>query len=181
MSLSQVPSNAIPGWDKILSGVNVKTAAWSDAASIGSRLYDAPDPASWEPQELHLVVGGTEKSYIYSVPPDFQVASLNDFVKKDFVGQDRDNYITALVGDFGIKGSYGGFSGTLKFQFDMTEDTTQAYSFGTHTDRWRLYSLKAPASLDYLTSDSWTTFTATRLFQHRISMPNGALILHRIS
>lgn len=149
MSESQVPADAIPGWDKILSGVNVKTAAWSDAASIGNRLYDAPDSSSWETQELDLVVDKTKKIYKFSVPPNFQVASLNDFVKKDFVGQDRDHYMTALVGQLGIQGSYGGFSGTLKFQFDMTEDTTEANSFGTHTDRWRLYSLKAPPSLDY--------------------------------
>jgi hypothetical protein len=108
-----------------------------------------PIPKNWQPQQLNLVVGGTAQKYTYSVPPGFQVASLNDYVHKDFVGQDRDQYMTNLVSQFGIQRSYGGFSGTLKFQFDMTEDTTQAYSFGTHAARYRLYSLKAPAGLDY--------------------------------
>ena len=140
----------IPGWDLILSGVNVKTASWADAASIGKRLYDAPDSNSWPTQVFHFGVhSDTKKKYTYGVPPDFQVATLNDYVAKDFVGQGRDEYMSALIGSFDIKGSYGGFSGTMNTQFDIAQDQTQAYSFGTHTERWRLYSLKAPAGLDY--------------------------------
>ena len=148
------PKDAIPCWELILSGVDVKTATWSDAASLRTRLYDPPaDSNDWDSQTLDLgVVGETGEKripYTFSVPPGIQAATLNTYIQKDFVGENSDHYMSAIAGQFGIEGAYGGFSGTLHAQFDMTEDTTQAYSFGTHTARWRLYSLKAPAGLDY--------------------------------
>jgi hypothetical protein len=110
MSLSDT-QGPIPGWSQILSGVDVKTASWADAGSIGKRLYDAKDPDNWETQDLRFEVNGNVATYKYNVPPDFQVASFNDLVAKDFIGQDRDEYMSALIGSFNIKGSYGGFSG----------------------------------------------------------------------
>ena len=143
------PQGAIPGWDLILSGVNVKTAVWSDAASIRKRLWDSPADSAWVSQTLRLGIGTNPPPYTFDVPPGFQAAAINKYIQEDFVGKDSDHYMSNITAQFGIEGAYGGFSGTLKAQFGMAEEMTQAYSFGTHTERWQLYSLKSPADLDY--------------------------------
>jgi hypothetical protein len=134
----------IPGYAQILAGVNVKTAAWADVSSIGTRLYDEGDSSKWATQQLQY----GQNTYTYRVPPGFQVATINDYAGKDFVGQDRDEYMTSLLASFKIDGSYGAFSGTINAQFSISENQTQAYSFGTHAQRLRWYSLKTPAGLD---------------------------------
>src|SRR3954453_3285043 len=137
MSQSQV-SNPIPGWDKILSGVNIKTAAFSDPTSIGNHLYEA-NVITWEQVPVLQTA--------YNVPSGFQVSVIDQSEKIDVIGHNRDEYMNNLAGKFGIKGSYGGFSGTLNAQFGITEDRAQAYSFGTHNDRLVSYSLNVPTDL----------------------------------
>jgi len=145
MSQSQV-SNPIPGWDKILCGVNVKTAALCDPNSIGNRLYGHDTAIDWEPQTVTLAPGQTPT---YDVPSGFQVSVISHGSSFAVSGQERDEYMTNLMTRFGIKGSYGEFSGTLNLEFDMTENTTQGYSFGTYFDQLLLYSLRAPVGLTY--------------------------------
>jgi hypothetical protein len=139
MSQSQV-SNPIPSWDKILGGVNIKTAAFSDPTSIGNHFY-GENAVTWEQVSVLQTT--------YSVPSGFQVSIIDQSEKIDVIGRNRDEYMNNLAGKFGIKGSYGGFSGTLNAQFGITEDRAQAYSFGTHTDRLVLYSLNVPTDLSF--------------------------------
>ncbi len=49
--------------------------------------------------------------------------------------------------EFSVSGKRGGFSGTLKSSFNMTESTTQAYSLGTHTLEYQFCSLTLPSDL----------------------------------
>jgi MAC/Perforin domain len=139
MSQSQI-SNPIPGWDKILGGVNVKTAAFSDPASIGNHLYEE-NAVAW--QQVPVL------QTTYNVPSGFEVSVIDQSEKVDVIGQSRDEYMNNLAGKFGVKGSYGAFSGTVNAQFGITQDRTRAYSFGTHTDRLVLYSLNVPTGLSF--------------------------------
>ena len=141
MPFSQI-QNQLPGLDKIGGGVNTKTASYADWNSITSFLKLTSDPAKWE--QVHVL------SKNYNVPKGFIVAVGNRSKADQVIGSGRDTYMKRITASLQAGGGYGGFSGTVESSFDMTEDTTESYSFGTYTFEQQLYSLTLPYNLDGL-------------------------------
>jgi hypothetical protein len=138
MTPSEIP-NKLPGLDKIGGGVNTKTAAYAAWNSITSLLKNLP---------CDQVVQVLSKSY--NIPSGFSVSVGNTSRYYQVVGSGRDTYMKQITASLTGSGSYGGFSGTLKSSFNMAEDTTESYSFGTHVFEQQLYSLTLPKNLDGL-------------------------------
>jgi hypothetical protein len=141
MTLSQI-ENKLKGLDKIGGGVNTKKAAYAAWDSITSLLDLSKDTIKWEQEQV------LSKSYYR--PIGFHVSSGNRATSTQVVGHGRDSYLKNISASLDVSGSYGGFSGTLHSSFDMTEDTTEAYSFGTQTFVQELYTLTLPHNLDGL-------------------------------
>lgn len=131
--------NQLPGLDKIGGGVNTRNAAYAAWNSITSLLSLPADPARWE----EVTVMGAK----FKVPKGFRVSVGQQSTDINTVGAGRDEYMRNISASLSASGNYGGFSGTLKSSFNMTESTTQAYSFGTHTFEYQLYSLTLPSDL----------------------------------
>lgn len=139
MAVSSAFTNQLPGLDKIGGGVDTKTAAFASWSSINSLLKLPTDPAQWD----DVTIGGST----YKIPKGFRASDAGQSVSTDTVGSGRDDYMKNVAASLSASGSYGGFSGTLSSSFNMTENTTQAYSFGTHTFEYQAYSLTLPIDL----------------------------------
>ena len=147
-SLSQI-ENPLPGLDKVGGGVNTKTAAYAAWSSITSFLRLPESPDSWD--DVKVV------SKTYKCPRGFRVSVGNQSADANVIGEGRDTYIKNIKARLHVDGSCGSFSGTFSTSFGMSEDTTEGYSFGTHTFQRQLYSLTLPTELDALLDPKFKT------------------------
>jgi len=122
--------------------VNTKTSAYAAWNSITSLLKLPSDPSKWEQVQV--------LSKSYNIPTGFLVAVGNTSSSLQVTGSGRDTYMKHITASMEASGSYGGFSGTLQSSFGLTEDTTEAYSFGSMFYERQLYSLTLPNNLDGL-------------------------------
>jgi len=141
MTISQF-QNQLHGLDKIGGGVNTKTSAYAAWNAITSLLKLPSDPSKWEQVQV--------LSKSYNIPTGFLVAVGNTSSSLQVTGSGRDTYMKHITASIEASGSYGGFSGTLQSSFGLTEDTTEAYSFGSMFYERQLYSLTLPNNLDGL-------------------------------
>jgi hypothetical protein len=134
--------NQLPGLVKVGGGVNTKRAAYADWSSITSLLNLPESPDSWEKVQI--------LSKTYMCPKGFRVSVGDTSATTSVVGSGRDTYIKNIKASLHVGGNYGGFSGTFSKSFNMSEDTTEGYSFGTRTFQQHLYSLTLPIEFDAL-------------------------------
>ena len=130
-------TNQVPGLSQVGGGVNTKSAAYAVAKNISSLQKFPEDEGQW----TEFVCNGISYG---KYPKELRPAYIGQTTSTSIVGERRDEFMNSLTSDLSTSCKYGRFSGTLDLRFDLTESTTEGYSFGTYTYIRQLLTLQLP-------------------------------------